>query len=342
MTRSPLDAHADDALNQVYVKGPMEMVKARVAAQRELQTGRRALSFGIPAIDEVIKTVWPGKMMTIVARPSSGKTSMMVHLARVECQRLMADKSGGYVLFVSLEEDENDIHAAITGGASTIQMLGGGVDWAAEERKTESSIVWPIWLSGYEPGELAPEVEGLPRLSIEQVYREIVAVEKRDHGRPSVIFVDYLQIVETEGGGFASEGRNNAVGHALLTLRKIAKRVGCPIVVGVQAKESVDAKRPPVPQLNDAFYSSEVGHASDVMVSLYYPDRYTPDVHGGSVTLRGATRDVNERLMWVQLLKQRKYIGRAAWLVEFDPPAQTFQAFPSPRIHSEADGQPWS
>lgn len=335
MTRNHLEPHAAGPLNQVYAKGPNEMYLSRVNSLREMRAGKRALGFGIPAVDAIIRTVWAGRLMTVVARPSHGKTSLMVHLARVECQRLMAEGGGGYVLFVSLEEDENDVHASITGGASMLQVLGGGADWEAEERKALDAVKWPLWLSGYQPGPLAPELDDLPSLTVNQVYRELVDAERKGAGRPSVIFVDYLQILETEGGTAGGEQRNTAVGRALTTLRKIAKLVGCPVVVGVQAKEGVDAKRPPVPQMNDAFYSSEVGHASDVMVSLYYPHRYPPDVHGGQVTLAGSTRDVTDRVMWMQLLKQRKYIGRYAWMVEFDPPGQSFAAFPSPRTYSQ-------
>ena len=63
-----------------------------------------------------------------------------------------------------------------------------------------------------------------------------------------LILVDYLQILEVEGG---AGQRNEQVSQVLGTWKKMARFFGCPIVLAVQAKESVDKNSPPIPQVSD-------------------------------------------------------------------------------------------
>lgn len=316
-------------LDQVYIKTPSEIAGLRYAFQRDLEAGSlRSLSFGVPSIDGVVKTIWGGRLMSIIARPSSWKTSLMVHMARVEAARILAagTQDREYVLFVSLEEDEVDISHALTGDPSPTRMLAGEYDPLSLAERSARAVECPVWIAGYTPADIAHALLGednLPGLTLQQLEREIgrIAQTERGYGmRPSAIFCDYLQIFDIEGVKWGDNRRNDAVGQVMIGLKKLAQKLRCPIVVGVQAKESVDDQALPVPQLNGCYYSSEIGHASDIALSLYYPCRYDNKKHDGWIEDRyGVQHPVSPNLLWVQLLKQRKSIGRAHWLVDCDP-----------------------
>lgn len=329
MPRKVIQQHGDERLNRIYAKSPLDLLASRTAFQNRLESGDLvAMSFGVDAIDHIVRTVWPGTLTTIVARPSNFKTSLMVHLARVEAARLVAagkDRALNaadrrYVLFATLEEDEVVVSQSITRGPTVTAMLDGVYDPAKLRANNESVLNVPVWTVGYERRELADDIDDMPALTAEQIYREVVQIERDGHGRPSLILVDYLQILEVEGRG--SGQRNEQVSQVLGTLKKMARFFGCPIVLAVQAKESVDKNSPPIPQVSDSYYSSEVAHASDVMLSLYYPFRYGDEVHGGYINWRGVNYPVDPTKIYLQLLKQRKGHGRELWLLDIDPSGQ--------------------
>lgn len=329
MPRKVIQQHGDERLNRIYAKSPLDLLTARTAFQTKLESGDlQAMSFGVDAIDHVVRTIWPGTLTTIVARPSNFKTSLMVHLARTEAARLVAagkdkatnPKDRRYVLFATLEEDEVVVSQSITRGPSVTAMLDGYYSPDALRKNNESVLDVPVWTVGYERRELADDIEDMPALTAEQLYREVVQIEKDGHGRPSLILVDYLQILEMEARGNGQ--RNEQVSQVLGTLKKMARFFGCPIVLAVQAKESVDKSSPPIPQVGDSYYSSEVAHASDVMMSLYYPFRYPDEVHGGYLNWKGTNYPVDPTKLFLQLLKQRKGHGRDLWLLDIDPSGQ--------------------
>lgn len=328
MPRRVIEQHGDERLNRIYAKSPLDLLAARTDFQRRLEAGQlRTMSFGVEAVDHMVRTVWPGTLTTIIARPSNFKTSLMVHLARTEAARLVADgvdKASAaadrrYVLFATLEEDEVVVSQSITRGPSVMAMLDGHYDANALRTNNESVLDVPIWTVGYERRELAADIEDMPALTVEQLYREVVQIERDGHGRPSLILVDYLQILEVEG---RSAQKHEQVSQVLGTLKKMARFFGCPIVLAVQAKESVDKNSPPIPQVGDSYYSSEVAHYSDVMLSLYYPFRYGEEVHGGYLSWKGTNYPVDPTKLFLQLLKQRKGQGRETWLLDIDPSAQ--------------------
>lgn len=332
MPRKVIEQHGDERLNRIYAKSPLDLLASRTAFQTRLESGElTAMSFGVEAIDHVVRAIWPGTLTTIIARPSNFKTSLLVHLARTEAARLVASgkdratnpKDRHYVLFATLEEDEVVISQSITRGPTVTAMLDGYYSPEALRRNNESVLDVPVWTVGYERRELADDIDDMPALTAEQIYREVVQIEKDGHGRPSLILVDYLQIVEIENTGRRREDkRSEQVSQVLGTLKKMARFFGCPIVVAVQAKEEVDRKSPPIPQMGDSYYSSEVAHASDVMMSLYYPFRYGDEVHGGYLNWKGMNYPVDPTKLFLQLLKQRKGHGRDLWLLDIDPSGQ--------------------
>ncbi len=312
--------------NRVYLKTPAQIANMRHAFAARVQTGSlRRLRFGIDYIDDVVTTIEPGSLTTIIARPSSGKTSLLTHMARIEADRIVADGTGEseYVMVVSLEENEEPFDRALTRDASTQDMVAGRYDPAALFNRNSRRVELPVYIMGHEPNERAAAIladDEVPMLTIQQIWREIVQVQRDFDGRsPAAVFVDYLQILDVEGDPWGDK-RNDVIGVALRGLKKLAKAARCPVIVGVQAKESVDQRKPvPIPEVADAYYSSEVAMHSDVILSLYYPWRYPADVHGGSFDWAGETRYVTPNLVCVQLLKQRYGVGRDRWWVGYDP-----------------------
>jgi len=301
---------------RAFAKSPGEVAALHRGFLEEISSGRLTpMSFGIPEIDKVVCRVYPGRMLAVIARPSMMKTTFLVHLARTECHRLMANKiEDKYVLFVSLEETEGQILCWVAGELPSPD----GVTMEEATAALARAATYPCWVSGREPVPTLDDltIEKLPNLSAEQILHEIRLVAQRGRGKPSLILLDYLQIMDIQGN---FEQRNLQVAAALRLLRKIAQHAGCPIVVAVQAKEEVDLLGVPIPKMGHSYYSSEVAHVADVMMSLYRPWRNDACQRQGYADLPAGRYPLSPNLLWVQLLKQRHGEGMAGWPIWADP-----------------------
>jgi hypothetical protein len=175
-----------------------------------------------------------------------------------------------------------------------------------------------MWVVGRDPVPTLETVslDSLPRLTAEQILREVKVIAERTGKRPSLIVLDYLQILDIEAG---HELRNMKISEALQILKRIAQHVGAPLIIAAQAKEEVDNLPIPIPRAGHAYFSSEIFHVSDVQVSLYYPWKNERCQEAGRAQLPGRSLPLTRNLLWLQLLKQRHGEGFAGWPLHVDP-----------------------
>lgn len=318
----------------VYGKFNNDVVALRQQFEIEAARGeRKALTTGIDYIDKVVTTMGPKKLTSVLAMNSNFKTSFAVHLARRRAEEIMRGENGfsdqtHYVGFATLEEYEVDIHMSLTNCPYTAdQVERGEYDPQILNRATLDSANWPYLMIGHEPRQLAKHrFDKLPRITIEQIMRELHAMEVDSGMMPAALFFDYLQIMDTEAKGYE---RRISVGNIMHELKTLAKKANCPVVVLVQANRKAAERTPPVPTVVDAYESSVVEHASDVMWSLAITNRYSKDAWGNE----GMIEEVGGRFPWekdhllyLRLLKQRRGQGTANFVAFFDPIKRTIRA----------------
>lgn len=311
---------------RVYGKFPADMVAMRLAFEAEAQAGGMGpLTFGVPEIDKIVRTMGPKRLTTILANPSNFKTGGLAHLARRDALTIMEGRGGRsqdrhYVAMVTAEEDAVTMHYSLTDAPFTAEQVEHGeADMVEQERHTLQSGRWPYLMISQEPTTIAgARFDKLPEMTMEQILRELRACED-DGLYPSSIHVDYLQMLETES---RHREMHNAIGHMMRMFKQLAKTANCPVVLAVQAKREAANRVPPIPEKHDAFYSSVIEHASDVMLSFALPAAHPASTWGSDGTIRYGTKSyavTRSDLLVIQLLKQRRGIARDRWLVGCDP-----------------------
>lgn len=308
-------------MKQIYLKDSGAVAADAIDQTYRLESGKlEPMRWGVKCLDEAIPTLWAGRLMTIIGRPGHFKTGLAIHLARLECKRIMEHGTNDRVLFMTLEEAETDVLLSLADTDRQISDIVMGKATAEEVRSDIYGIPdFPVLLVGYRPLQEA-EYEwerGLPSLSFERINTELLEYVKETGVRISAIFVDYLQVLATEEN---EESFNLTVGAMMRKLRVLGQTYECPVVVGAQAKETVDLLRPPVPKGNHAFYSSQILHTSDVMVSTVLPAKYPPSSFGGKgvITVNSRQYTVRDGLLLLSLLKQRRAVGHGTFVVQAD------------------------
>jgi replicative DNA helicase len=341
-----LAPHAVPPKNRVYTKTAAEVALRALDFEERVSSGATvALTWGIDEVDAVVRTMWPGNLTYLVGRPSNGKSMALVHLARRECQRLAyaqasereAGIEGGpaskrYVMFTSLEDPEQTVHAYLTGAPATLtDVMDRKHDRAAYRRHmTRSAVGWPIWYQGFDQSDVTTGiVEDLPNLTVEQAYREIRQVEA-DHGiRPSAWFVDYLQLFASELVERSESEERVRIANVSRQLKRIARILDIPVICAAQAKQTVDQRQLPTPSGGDIEGSNQGLKDADVVLSVWMPrmgpsDKWEDGIDVGGTLYPGHA--ITPGFTFLSLVKQRGYIGFGRWAVDADLETKTYRA----------------
>lgn len=282
-------------------------------------------TWGHASLDAATMPLGKGTMTSIVARPGHGKTMLMKHLARREMKRIRDEGTAAdeCVAFVSLEEPPEQIGLSLLGsGLALRQYTTGAFDHDAErELIIRQCADTPLRLVAPYPRDKARRGRA-EAITAERVVDAIESLYTGWRQRPTLVLIDYLQLLRTGERATTDNSRQAAVSAAAEGAKEVAIQLGVPVVLGVQAGRRTDAHDPPIPTMGDLEWSSSIEQTSDLILSLWRPIR-TRDLAGagmsGQIGIDGALYDVTDKLLIIKLLKQRWGMGHGKFAGLIDP-----------------------
>ena len=182
-------------------------------------------STGIPVIDEASGGARKGEFWVIGAETSGGKSVLMIQIMRAILE------AGHPALLFTLELMAPEVigrlcslhgripYSELTKPRTMSQHVMGRMKGVVEEIKT-----WPLWIQ---------DKGG-------QTISEIVAdcMRFRDtKGQIGVVVVDYLQMVEFDGGSKRGMNRQQELAAISRRLKQLAKELKCPVITAVQLND---------------------------------------------------------------------------------------------------------
>jgi len=295
------------------VHSPAELAAEHVAWAKHLKDAP-GIPFGIPAVDAKVIPFHPGDMVVFVARPGHGKTSFLAYLARAEAKRIQARGTADTeaVVYVTWEQVTEEINAVLdVSDCYTVSDLAWGrVNLDAIERQAMQRAGLPIWVIG---DSLARTNAKSPRMYPDTVFNAIESMAE-DYGvRPTLMCFDYIQLIPIP----AQADRMKQVTEAAHRCKELAKRVGCPAAVAVQARREVDSRVNKTPGLWDAQWASSIEQTADKYFGLWRP--WLTESREGAVDIDGQQIPVSEGLLIMSMQKQRFENGRWTWPLWFQP-----------------------
>lgn len=222
---------------------------------------RGGLKTNLIEVDRLIGNMEAGDYVVIGARPSMGKTTLLVDL--IKETTLSANKPS---LFMSAEMTRGSITERLissVGGVPLSAIRSGQCedqDWENINEATRKLVGKAI------------EINDTPRVQLSEI-RESARKVKNKYGCIGAIFVDYLQLIQLPNGRHADNE------HARLTevsneLKAIAKDFECPVISLAQLNRDLEKRPNKRPVMADLRGSGSIEQDADIIMFIYRDEVY--------------------------------------------------------------------
>lgn len=260
---------AEDILFQVRMKRePRDFVPIREALGQYFEEGGPSAApkkgeiphilTGFTALDDFLGGLQRSDLIVVAARPSLGKTSLALNIARNA-----AINQKACVALCSLEMSRDAVVQrllASESGVDSRKVRLGRFSEQDEVKIMEASGILseaPIYIDD------SPQLRAL----------DIRSKVRRLHFERSIdlIIIDYLQLIQGDG---KNETRVQEISKITRALKILARELNVPILAVSQLSRAVEWRASHVPQLADLRESGSIEQDADVVLFIYRDDMY--------------------------------------------------------------------
>jgi replicative DNA helicase len=239
----------------------MRAVVARInhlAANPDTMPG---LPTGYTDLDEMTTGLAPGDMVVVAGRPSMGKTSFALSIAKH-----LAVKEGLPTLIFSLEMSAEDLVRRMTSSHAKIPLQALRYGRLTPAQFDELAAAADVL--GASPMILEAH-SGITAMQLRAIARR----HKKAHGRLGLIVIDYIQLLDGEGAG---ENRQQVIADISRQLKQLAVELQCPVIALSQLSRKVEERIDKRPIMSDLRESGSIEQDADIILMLYRDEYYNP------------------------------------------------------------------
>lgn len=236
-------------------------------AERAMNAGGvTGVSTGFPDLDKVLGGLQRSDFIVLGARPSMGKTSLLLNIAHHAAKRMMAGEQDGAAVGVfSLEMSRVQLMQRMVAGISGINsqhIMNGKLSNKNLESMTQV-------MGGM--AELPLIIDDGAGLTIQQIHSRARQM-KRKHNI-GLFIVDYLQLIRSPTLR-GEQNRTQEVTEISQGLKQMARELDVPVLVASQLSRNLESRENKRPLLNDLRESGAIEQDADVVAFLYREDFY--------------------------------------------------------------------
>ena len=227
----------------------------KLASRKELVTG---VPTGFTDLDEMTSGLQPSDLVIVAARPSMGKTSLVLNMAQH-----VGTKTDMTVGIFSLEMSKEQLFLRMLTGEARIDAhrLRGGFlgerDWGKLSQALGTLSEAKIF------------IDDTPSIGVLEMRAKCRRLQAQ-HGLHLVV-IDYVQLMQGRG---RFENRTLEVASISRSLKGLAKELRVPIVLLSQLSRATESRSDHRPQLSDLRESGALEQDADVVIFIYREDLY--------------------------------------------------------------------
>jgi len=264
--RNELDANLEELVTDIEGSEPKHIsVLADEKMDDAKNGGNKDLVFtGFNNLDHLLSGINKGALVILAARPSQGKSTLALNMS----ENIATEKS---VLFVSLEMTGKELAAKFMVKVASInptRLRYGNLN----EHEVRS-----LEINSCKISKSKLFIDDAPKgVTLRQLKPKLKKIINKHN--VEVLFVDYLQLIKTEG---KAGNRTNDVGEIADGLKAIAKEFNVAVVALSQLSRAVEQRDNKRPQLADLRDSGSIEQSADMVIFVYraeyYVERLRPD-----------------------------------------------------------------
>ncbi|MFZ7942744.1 replicative DNA helicase [Neobacillus sp. 19] len=265
-----------DKINQMKMDDHTPIQQALAAiyeAPWEDQLLLESVTTGIKKLDEVTGGFQGGEVTVLAARPSMGKTDVMLHFAKT------AGWAGYLPLLFSLEMPEKLITSrlmASTGGINRGKMRDPKRMLSQSQKNQWFDVIGDLNETHLqlfdEAGQTVAEIRAKTRKLMHQY-----------PNKKPILFIDYLTLIQS--GQLHGGNTHLQVTEISKSLKTMAKDFDCPVVCLAQLNRSVESRANKRPMMSDIRESGSVEQDADVILMLYREAYYDKESENRSLEI---------------------------------------------------------
>lgn len=235
--------------------------------------GIRGIPTGLRDLDKLLAGLQRSDLIVIAARPSMGKTALMLNIAL----NIATKAKQGSVLIFSLEMSKEQL-------VDRLLAAEAGVDaWKLRTGEGLTDADFERLSAGM--GELAEAPIFIDDTSGITVSDLRTKARRLHHQHPlAAIMVDYLQLMSGGSRFAAMANRVQEISEISRSLKILARELNVPVIALSQLSRSVENRTPQIPQLADLRESGSIEQDADIVAFLYREEYYNPDSGRQNVT----------------------------------------------------------
>ncbi|WP_259286502.1 replicative DNA helicase [Candidatus Nasuia deltocephalinicola] len=217
------------------------------------------ISTGFKDLDNIIKKISGGDLLIVAGRPSMGKTSFSLNIAKN-----VSDKYSLPVIIFSMEMSSNQILLKFLSC-----ILNEDQDFI---NKTLNSEILNNFNKNYLKliYSLKIFIDETVNLNIIQIYTKCKFLIK-EHGSLGLIIVDYLQLMNSTN---PSQNRVLEISEISRSLKCLAKELNVPIIAISQLNRNLESRTNKRPLISDLRESGSIEQDADIVLFIYRDEIY--------------------------------------------------------------------
>lgn len=241
--------HIRDVLSEYFEHPGVEAIGAGPEA---------GIRTGFADLDKLLGGLKRGDLIIVAARPSLGKTSLVLNFARNA-----AMGQNARVVFFSLEMAAEQLVQRLLSAESGVDStrVRLGQQGEAEERRLLRAMG--------DLSELEIYFDDSAALTMGQIHAKTKRL-RREKGDLDLVVVDYLQLIH----GARTDNRVQEVGYISRGLKELAREMDVPVVACSQLSRAPEQRSPHTPMLSDLRESGSIEQDADVVMFIYREDVY--------------------------------------------------------------------
>jgi len=259
---------AEDVLFRLRRQGSLDFVHIKQVLDRYFEAppspemeGYQPIPYvfsGLTGLDDFLGGFQRSDLIVIAGRPSMGKTSLVLNIARNA-----SVEQGATIALFSLEMFRETLVQRLLASETGInsRRIRLGLSTEDEERKIMEAI-----------GKLSEApiyIDDSPQLRVMEMRSKARRLHY-EHGI-DLIIVDYLQLLQGEG---RNENRVQEISYISRSLKALARELNVPVIAVSQLSRAVEWRASHIPQLSDLRDSGSIEQDADLVTFIYRDEAY--------------------------------------------------------------------